>query len=80
MQEVHTAFGLVRHSVTLSNSPGTDGRSIAILNQVDITSESNKVMNECEFLTVLALHDSCQVYFRFIFNCQLKFDTCTAHL
>ena len=46
MQEVHTAFGLVRHTVILSNSPGTDGRSIAILNQVDITSESNKVMND----------------------------------
>ena len=45
MQEVHTSFGLVGHTVILSNSPGTDGRSIAILNQVDITSESNKVLN-----------------------------------
>lgn len=43
---MHTVFGLVRHTVVLSNSPGTDGRSIAILNQVDITSESNKVMSE----------------------------------
>ena len=51
MQEVHTVFGLVRHSVILSNSPGTDGRSIAILNQVDITSESNKVRNERESQT-----------------------------
>ena len=51
MQEVHTVFGLVRHSVILSNSPGTEGRSIAILNQVDITSESNKVRNERESQT-----------------------------
>ena len=43
MQEVHTAFGVVKHTVTLSNSPGSDGGSIAISNQVDITNENNKV-------------------------------------
>ena len=62
MQEVHTVFGLVRHSVILSNSPGTEGRSLAILNQVDITSESNKVRNECEspgLSLILVLCDSC---------------------
>ena len=43
MQEVHTTLGLVTHTVSLTNCPGTDGRSIAIYNDVDITTESNKV-------------------------------------
>ena len=47
MQEVHTALGLVKHTVTLSNSPGPDGRSVAINNEVDITNENNKVTKLC---------------------------------
>ncbi len=44
LQEVRTIVqsGLVVHSVQLFNSPGMDGRSVAISNLVDITRESNK--------------------------------------
>ncbi len=44
LQEVRTIVqsGLVVHSVQLFNSPGVDGRSVAISNLVDITRESNK--------------------------------------
>ena len=44
MQEVHTTLDLVEHTARLSNCPGIDGKSITIINEVDITKENNKVL------------------------------------